>query len=153
MLDGGADGRGTEERRRGGGRGRHGAMGRKGGGGLQRLLGSGLCVLGKLGSPFKSAHVAAFWWLRLWVSGSCASFMVQACPMSPFTELPLTGFHHQGASLHQISSPGGGRAKPLRNHPQQMQGECQSAAPAERTPRRLCQCAPQSCAPRFSWTE
>lgn len=45
----------------GGGRGKR-RMRRRGG--LPRLPGSGLCVLGKLGSPFKSAHVAAFWWLR-----------------------------------------------------------------------------------------
>lgn len=56
MQDG--DSRGTEEGRGGGGRYRVMV------GGLPRLPGSGLCVLGKLGSPFKSAHVAAFWWLR-----------------------------------------------------------------------------------------
>lgn len=43
MLDG-ADGCGMEEE--------------------EGLLGSGLCVLGKLGSPFKPAHVVAFWWLH-----------------------------------------------------------------------------------------
>lgn len=49
-----------------GGGGRwHGVIGKgEEEGGLQRLPGSGLCVLGKLGSPFKSAHVVAFWWLR-----------------------------------------------------------------------------------------